>query len=180
MQKPKMKPVLLFGLSVLLILGCFSPRVTPMVWHVRNGDRVDFHGKRITVPKDWYPDEILYYDISFSKPRLTVFSDRPPVIAASFSVIPGRNSGSREVIEQGLEASWRHDYAGVDYQTAPTKLFVMEADGFCMMHSPRKYPGLTWINCSLFASQWDASFMGASKEAEAFLSVIRSMSPVGR
>ncbi len=180
MQKRKLKSVLLFGLSVLLVLGCFSPRVVPVIWHVRNGDRVEFQGKRITVPKGWYPDEILYYNISFSKPRLTIFSDSPAALSASFSVVPYKNAETREVIEQGREAAWRHEYAGVDYKTAPTKLFVNEADGFCMMHSPRKYPGLTWVNCSLFASRWDASFMGTSKEAETFLRVIHGISPIGR
>jgi hypothetical protein len=141
---------------------------------------VDLHGKRITVPKGWYPDEILYYDISFSKPRLTIFSQRPSVLLASFYVNPGKTEGSRQEADERFEATWRHVYAGTDYQTAPAKLFVKEADGFCMMHSPRQYPSWTFIDCSLFASQWTASFIGNTSEAETFLNVIRGIKPIDR
>lgn len=177
MQRSKLKRVLLVGLSAVLVLGCFSPRITPLIWHFRHGDTVEFNGKRMTFPKSWYPDEVLYYNVSFLKPRLTIFSERP-ALAASFSISPVRGEGSREDLDQRFEAAWRHLYAGVDYQTAPTKLFINEADGFCMMHSPRKYPGWTDINCSLFASQWNASFSGNTKEAETFLNVLRSIRPI--
>ncbi len=173
MPKLRLKWALPLGLVLMLLAGCFSPALTPFLWHLRHGDVIELGGKRITVPKDWYPEDVEYYDVRFSKPPLTVFSGGKRRVFAYLSALPGRTVSTQEA-NQRFETTWRAVFAAAGDET-PSKIAIEEGNGVCMEHSRRQNPDQVVISCSLFSAAWGAGFSGDVREASKFLSIIRGI-----
>lgn len=176
MSKSTAKFVFFSVFPAILLFACFAPSLVPIAWHFHHGDIVILRGKQIVVPNGWYPDQVLYYDVSFIKPRLTLFSERFRA-EASFSTFSVGKRGSAAEIYQRFEDAWRRIDAGVDGNTQPTRIPMEDSKGFCLEFSPRRYPGFTSVECSLFDAEWTAHFSGQSEEAENFFRMLRAIEP---
>jgi hypothetical protein len=167
-----MKRILLAAL--LLVLGVFSPALMPLLWHLRHGDVVEYEGKLVPVPRNWYPSAGSRR-LDISQPPLTVFFLWRPTAAWSFlEPLSGPRPTSVEGGYRSFETYYRaYRVAPGNDVTGPLRTGTGDSEATCMKQSSIRGDGRTSVSCLLFAGTWMAEFVGQTNAAEDFLQIIR-------
>jgi hypothetical protein len=159
---------------LLLVIGVFSPALIPLLWHFRHGDVVEYKGKLVPVPRNWYPS-VEFQRLDISQPPLTVFFLWGPAPAWSFlEPLSGPRPTSVEEGYRSFETYYRaYRVTPGNDVTGPLRMGHGDGEASCMKQSPIRGDGSTTVSCLLFAGTWMAEFVGRTNAAEDFLQIIR-------
>ena len=161
--------------SLLLLLAVFSPSLRPLLWHLRHGDTIVYEGKRIPVPRYWYPT-LEFRRLDISKPPLTLFSLGSPLPVWSFlSPLYGARPKNVEESYRSFETYYRAAVVPGNVVGKPVRIGKGQSEADCMQQSPMIGGEHTSVSCELFAGTWMGEFVGRTDEVDNFLQIIRGI-----
>jgi hypothetical protein len=131
-----MKRFAMLAASVSLVLAVFSPSLRPLLWHLRYGDTIAYEGKRVPVPRYWYP-KLEFRSLEISKPPLTVFSlVGPPPVWSFLKPLYGARPNDVEATYRSFETYYRAAVVPGNVVGKPVRIGKGQSEADCMQQSP--------------------------------------------
>jgi hypothetical protein len=168
-----------FALAIVagvLLLVIFSPPVMPLYWHLRYGEAMEFQGRRVPVPRHWYPKRE-FRSLDLVKPPLTVFSlVNPPPVWSFIGPLGGAPPVNVDEAYRSFETYYQENAVRTEQiMSEPMRIGNGEYQSVCIKRSPERSRERSAVSCELFAGTWMGEFVGPTDEVENFLQVIRGM-----
>jgi hypothetical protein len=169
---PRVKRFLLVLSIHLVILAAFAPGLMTVVWHLRHGNTIQYHGKEIPVPLKWIAKSEPQ-GAQLDKLALTVMSsDKPVEEMITASLLAPTSGHSHEELSKSFVSGYWTYLSGDEVVTGPLNIGTGAQEAICMESSPPKMPMRVSAVCLMFQDRWLFRFVGDRQDLSEFYKIL--------